>query len=314
VRAARGTLLFALLLLAAPALPASGLRVAVVQFRVDPSTYASQESFRKAVTATVEQAVRGQGPDLVVFPEYTCVFLAMLPYARELQGAAGVADGLSRVQAVHPELGTLRDVFLAQSAAAQRILAGVFAPLARRHRVTIVAGSAFVAENSQGGREELRNRAFVLGPDGRLLRAQDKVFLTDFERDVAGLSPGRIEDASPFVVAGARVCLTLCRDTFFAEWEDLFHGVDLWIDIKANAVPFTADEREDFRRALPARLPRAGVLHGITACLVGSFLDLTWEGESSVIECTDRVVRTISAATSPRAPAILRAQLTTRAF
>jgi len=222
-----------------------------------------------------------------------------------------VADGLSRVQAAHPELGTLRDVFLAQSAAVQRILAGVLAPLARRHRVTIVAGSAFVAVQPEGGGEELRNRAFVLGPDGSLLYAQDKVFLTDFERDVVGLSPGRIEDASPFAVARVRIGLTLCRDTFFAEWEDLFRGVDLWIDIKANAVPFTAQEREDFRRALPARLPRAGVRHGITACLVGSYLDLSWEGESSVIECIDGV-GTISAATSPRAQTILRAELPTR--
>ncbi len=220
MKALRGGALPCLLLLAAQVLSAAGLRVAVVQLHVEERTYASQESFQAAVTAAVEQAVAGQEPDLVVFPEYTCVFLALLQDAGGLRGASSVAEALARVREAHPGIDTVRDVFLERSGEVQRILVEVFAPLARRHRVTIVAGSAFVAVSPGGAGEELRNRAFVFSPDGDLLYTQDKIFLTDFEQDVVGLSAGRLEDASPFVVAGERVGLTLCRDSFFQEWEE----------------------------------------------------------------------------------------------
>jgi len=49
--------------------------------------------------------------------------------------------------------------------------------------------------------------------------------------------------------------------------------------------------RAEFEKALPTRLPRSGVRYVITACLVGTFLDLLWEGESSFIELASGVVQ-----------------------
>lgn len=309
MKSARTVLLAGLLLIAA-GLPGHCLRVAVVQFRIDESTYASLGSFRASVTAAVQEALQEPRPDLVVFPEYTAVFLALLPYTGELRGAASVADGLSKVAAAHPGIGGMRDAFLGQSSAVQAIVADVFGGLARRHGIAIIAGSAFVRREAGDGTAQLRNRAFVFGSDGRLVYTQDKVYLTDFETDVVGLSPGSLADAAPFDVAGARIGLTLCRDTFFSDWEDAFRGrVDLWIDIKASGVPFTAEEQEDFQDALPARLPGAGVPHGITTCLVGRYLDLLWEGESSVIECVGGAARAVSTASSPRGLEVLRAEI-----
>lgn len=297
------------MLLLCAALPADCLRVAVVQLRIDESTYSSLESFRHTVSAAVESAVRAPRPDLIVFPEYTSVFLAVLPYAQGLRGAASVADGLARVAAADSQIGSLRQVFLEQAPMVQGLVCEVFGGLARHHGVAIIAGTAFARVAGSDGTEELRNRAFVFGPDGALVSMQDKVYLSEFETDVIGLSPGSVDEAAPFAVAGTRVGLTLCRDTFFAEWERRFRGLDLWIDIKANGVPFTAEEREDFAAALPARLPGAGVRNGITACLVGRFLDLAWEGESSVIECIDGRVRVRVSALSAREPEILRAEI-----
>ncbi|MCX7041003.1 MAG: hypothetical protein NT005_17965, partial [Spirochaetes bacterium] len=307
-RATRAGLLAALLLCAA--FPAHCLRVAVVQLRIDESTYSSVESFRGIVTTAVEKAVdeapEGCRPDLIVFPEYTSVFLALLPYEDDLRGAESVADGLARLSAADRKIGSLRQVFLGQASMVQDLVCEVFGSLARQYGVAIVAGTAFArvagegtdADGGAGGTVELRNRAFVFGRDGRLAYTQDKVYLTEFETDVAGLSPGRVVEAAPFAIAGARIGLTLCRDTFFDAWEERFRGLDLWIDMKANGVPFTAEEREGFARALPARLPGAGVRHGITACLVGRYLDLAWEGESSVIECMHGAVRVLASASS----------------
>ena len=35
------------------------------------------------------------------------------------------------------------------------------------------------------------------------------------------------------------------------EWEGLFRGLDLWIDIKGSGVPYTEEARLDFQKALP---------------------------------------------------------------
>jgi predicted amidohydrolase len=318
-RATRVGLLAALLFCAA--FPVFCLRVAVVQLRIDESTYSSLESFRRTVTAAVEKAVdeapEGSRPDLIVFPEYTSVFLALLPYEHDLRGAASVAEGLARLSAAAGQIGSLRQVFLEQASMVQDLACEVFGGLARQYGVAIVAGTAFArvageatdTDGGAGGTVELRNRAFVFGRDGRLAYTQDKVYLTEFETDVVGLSPGRVIEAAPFTIAGARIGLTLCRDTFFDAWEERFRGLDLWIDMKANGVPFTAEEREGFARALPARLPGAGVRHGITACLVGRFLDLSWEGESSIVECTRGMVMVRVSASSAREAEILRAEV-----
>jgi predicted amidohydrolase len=199
----------------------------------------------------------------------------------------------------------------------QDLVCEVFGSRARQYGVAIVAGTAFArvagegtdTDGGAGGTVELRNRAFVFGRDGRLAYTQDKVYLTEFETDVVGLSPGRVVEAAPFTIAGTRIGLTLCRDTFFDAWEERFRGLDLWIDIKANGVPFTEEERVGFAKALPARLPGAGVRHGITACLVGRYLNLAWEGESSVIECMHGAVRVLASASNAREREILRAEI-----
>jgi hypothetical protein len=123
----------------------------------------------------------------------------------------------------------------------------------------------------------------IFDPHGEELYWQDKVYLTPFEEELLGLTPGRLEAARPFLVGGRRVALTLCRDTFFEDWEPILSGAELWVDLKANGEPFTAQERAAFQRALPARLPGGQVPYGLTLCLTGSLAGLAWEGESSLV-------------------------------
>lgn len=291
------------------------LRVAAVQFAISGSTYASEDAFRAAVSSAMDRAAAFH-PDLVVFPEYTGVFAALIPHAREVAAANGFLDAFRRAQAVVPEARTMRDLFLLHADATRRLVLDVFGGLARARGVTVVAGTYFDAADSptappgaRGRTSELRNRALVLGPDGKLLYSQDKVFLTDFEVDNLGLSEATAAAADGFTLAGRRIVLTICKDTFEREWEDRFRGADFWIDIKANGVPFTEEERVRFGRALPARLPGAQVPWGLTACLTGRFLDLMWEGTSSFVRMQDGAVRTVSAAQSGREGEILFAEV-----
>ena len=277
-------LFFALLAaLAAPTAAGSPgeLRVAAVQLCIAPADLASWEAYRQRITRLVERCLP-YAPDLILFPEYTSAFCALLPYGQCLEEAESLEQALRRVLAREPLAHGLRDLFLLNSGLAERSLRELFGGLARRHGVAVGAGSWFAAQSS-GGRTGLVNRALIFDPRGAELYSQDKVFLTAFEEEQLGLSPGRPETARPFLVDGRRVALTLCRDTFFGDWERILRGAELWVDLKPNGQPFTAQAHAAFQRALPARLPGAEVPYGLTLCLTGGLAGLSWEGESFLV-------------------------------
>jgi predicted amidohydrolase len=268
------------------------LRVAAVQLRIDQDTIGSLETYRAHMEGLVQAALPFK-PDLIVFPEYTGAFLALVPYARVLGGVTTIAEGLAAVRRQEPLVRSFRDLFLLSSGFVEQSMAAVFGEMAARYGVTILAGSYFAWEEGKGepkagGRRarsvRLTNRAVVFGPDGQPIYTQDKVYLTPFEEDLLGVSPGRVQEAFPFTVKGAWVGVSICRDTFFEEWQHVLQDSDLWVDIKANGQAFTAEERERFQRALPARIASGGVPYGLTVCLTGRLFDLLWEGESSLVQ------------------------------
>ena len=269
--------------LAAPAaagLPGE-LRVAAVQFCIAPADLVSASSYSERITALVERCLP-YVPDLILFPEYASAFCALLPYGRWLQDAESLGEALRRVLAREPLASDLRGLFLLNSGLAERRLRELFGGLARRHGVAVGAGSLFAAQSS-GGRTVLVNRVIIFDKGGAELYSQDKVFLTPFEEDLLGVEPGRLEAARPFLVDGRQVALTLCRDTFFEDWERVLRGAELWVDLKANGEPFTAQAHAAFQRALPARLPGGQVPYGLTLCLTGGLAGLSWEGESFLV-------------------------------
>jgi predicted amidohydrolase len=299
---------------------ARGIRVAAVQLEVTPALYGSVESFTAAVTGPALRAVQERHPDLIIFPEYTCAFLALSPYSWALKGSTDFADFSRRISQAHPRSGGLTGLLAEQAPRVEETVKAVFSDLARRSGAAIVAGTYFALQPSgrRGVPGELRDRAVVFTADGTLAYTQDKVFLTDFEREVLGISPGKMEEAFPFRVSagngsrldGALAFLTICRDTFFPEWEKGARGADLWIDIKANGVPFTAEEREGFRDAIPARLSGSGVPQGMTVCLEGRILDLFWEGESSLCRLGPGGVETTAVSRSADGADILYGEMT----
>ncbi len=257
-------------------LAAEDLRIAAVQFEVSPELYDCSPTFEKAVTAIVESAVAKFDPDLVVFPEYTGVFASFFPFALP----AEAADPVRALLSLDPGIREPRDFFLKYDPSVE--LDRIFGGIAKKHGIYILAGSYFAPVVRDTG-FELRNRAVLYGPDGRRAYRQDKVFLTPYERDVLGISPGRMAESAGFEIDGTKLGLTICRDTFFEEWEKLFADVDVWIDIKANGQVFTKMQQENFRKALPERVDGADIPVGITVCLTGTFFDFLWQGRSSVI-------------------------------
>ncbi len=267
-----------------------GLKVAAVQLHIDEDLYSSVESFRRRISELIAEC-RQFEPDLIIFPEYTSVFIALIPYSRIIKKAANIAEAWEMIKKQEPLLKSYSDLFLFNSGLVERVIYSVFADLAAEHGVNIIGGSYFAWKKTGENDVTLRNRAFLFDDKGRLIYVQDKVFLTRFEREIIGISPGSMENAIPFSINQRRIALSICRDTFMSDWEEHFAGSDLWLDIKANGTKYTPEEAASFMRALPARIGPAGVGAGITTVLTGEFLDLFWEGESSLAIAEDGRVK-----------------------
>jgi predicted amidohydrolase len=309
LRAQLLALLAALAAVAGPAVrpaaqPARELRVAAVQFGLSAADLASREAFRGHVQRLVERCLAHR-PDLILFPEYTSAFLALLPYGGCIREAATVEEAFREVRAREPQAGSLRALLLLNAELAERSARELFGSLARRYRVAIGAGTYFASAGLAGEPPRLVNRAVVFDARGRLLHVQDKAFLTPFEQEALGVEPGRLEEAATFLLKGRRIGLTICRDTFFAEWERVLAGAELWVDLQANGEPYTAEVRERFQLALPARLQGGNVPYGLSVCLTGELLELMGEGESFLAQQAGGVVRVVERAAAADAETIL---------
>ena len=282
--AALAFLLAALLLGPAPRPAAASpgeLRVAAVQLHFTPADLASTAAYVSLIQEAVLRCLPF-APDLILFPEYASVFLALLPYGRLIQGAQSLDQALQRVlERANRWPTTWGSCSCSNSALTESSLRELFGGLARRHGVAIGAGTWF-APAQANGRTVLVDRAVIFDSSGAQLYTQDKVFLTPFEEGILGLRPGRLSDARPFLLKGRRLALTICRDTYSEEWDGRLAGAELWVDLKANGEPFTQAVRESFLHALPARLSETGVPFGLTVCLTGELAGLRWEGQSFV--------------------------------
>ena len=250
-----------------------------IQLEISPGLYADEETFSARAAELIEEVLTEGEVDLVVFPEYTGVFFAFFNLGIERLEGKTLAEGIRYLRR-QTETAGLKEYFLLYPA--EETMNRVWGNLARSFGVAILGGTCFAAADGGSGRE-LRNRAVLYDGDGEVLYRQDKVYLTSFETDIIGIDPGSLAAVRTVSIRGRKVGISICRDTFFSPWEKKFFDVDLWIDIKANGEVFDARQREVFRRALPERLQNLTDTLGMTVCLNGGFLDLRWEGPSSVV-------------------------------
>jgi hypothetical protein len=264
----------------------SEIVVAGIQFKTDESVYESLESFSQAVEREIQRTLgsyTGESrPDIVVFPEYTSVFVALTPYYGEIKRSASISEALDAIRRRNPSITGIRRFFLEQAGRVGRELDGVWGALARKYDIFLLGGTYF-AERSG----ELVNLLVVYDRNGKRLYEQQKAYPTEFELDIVGLEPGSLGEAELWEVDGAYVAATICRDTFFDSWNTKFKEADYWIDIKASGTEFTAEEASRFMRALPERIGDTGVEGGMTVCLTGSYLELFWEGRSFTVSYLD---------------------------
>ncbi|WP_041401543.1 nitrilase-related carbon-nitrogen hydrolase [Salinispira pacifica] len=286
-----------LFILAGPALPmfadetASGgegstaFNIAGIQLEISPELYASEAHFISEMDQQISGLLEKEAADLIVFPEYTSAFFPafMLPN-RILTSEQATLDQIAAHIRNRFPAESIRDFLVSQSS--RDTMDRIWGGLARKHSVAILAGSYFAAHPGSRG-TELRNRSILYNHHGNAVYSQDKVYLTEFERSILGLTPGRLWEARPIEYRGHTLAVTICRDSFFPAWEERLGKVDFWIDIKANGTEYDAEQAEVFAEALPRRILDGPAEEGMTVCLTGNFLELFWEGYSSVIRESD---------------------------
>jgi predicted amidohydrolase len=287
-----------------------------------PDIYRAQ--IERAAAAAIDAAGPAD-QKLVVFPELAG-HLALLALAPPSAKRAKTLPAALAAAAVRRPLEVLRGiattrlldhrhaVLAALAPDGERFWRGVFGPLARRHGVHVVAGSHL----RLGPNGDLTNASFLFAPDGRLLATTDKVNLVPGieDRSPKGLALARgLPERVPIVDAAfGRVCTLLSYDAFREphtpqERFDLMPariaargGVRVVANPSANLWPWhgpwrfaeAGDPQEPAsREAQWHREGLAGALAetpfarwGVTAHLVGHVLELAFEGQSEILECT----------------------------
>lgn len=287
--------------------------LAAVQTEVHAWPYRSAGAFSDWVLAQARAALRERDPAepaLVAFPEL--VGLGLLLFldrpddgARSVAAAvAGLArEGWPAALAMGVRLGNLGPSALALPRAVRvhEAYLAAFARVARELDATVVAGTALlpVVEREAalglhlaGGR--VRNVAYTFAPGGTLVARTPKLHLTaGLERRI-GLAGGRPEELLAPLTPAGRVMTLVCLDAFYEtllERADAL-GASVLVQPSANARawdgPWSADPalvegREWLARGPAARLNgRASLRYVLNPMLVGSLLDLSFEGRSSL--------------------------------
>ncbi|TVQ18306.1 MAG: hypothetical protein EA382_17850 [Spirochaetaceae bacterium] len=255
------------------------IRIAIVQLRIDRRWTESQEAFDAQARRLVAAVVDEHAPDLIVLPEYLGFFRAAAAIRRRLPDAFD-AIALAVNDRSESQLSIPDEIV-------EDALDGgirVWRSIARTESVAVVPGTGPAIDDDGS----VRNRLWVIDERGDVVYHQDKAFLTDIERDVIGIEPGALHDASPVEIGGVEIAFTVCLDSFYSEWSDHFGEVDLWIDLRANGEPYTQEVRDRFADALPRRVEESGTTLGASATLTGGFAGLIWEGPSFAVDKSGR--------------------------
>lgn len=275
---------------------------------------------------------------LVVFPEIAghLALLALAPASAHRARTLGAALGAA---AVRRPLDVLRGVastrlldprhavLAALAPDGERYWRAVFGPLARRHGTYLVAGSHL----RLGHHGDLTNSSFLFAPDGRLLATTDKVNLVPGIEDRApkalGLARGDAQRLPITETPFGRVCTLICYDGFREPHTSLERfdaqgprialrgGVAVVANPAANPWPWRgpwkfADpgdpgepatrEAQWEREGLPASLAEVPFARwGVTAHLVGQVLDLSFDGQSEILERDGHHVHCLARAAHP---------------
>lgn len=298
-----------------------------VQLEINAQVLASADAYRLHLEGAAARAVdsadrlaTASDPDdgwdevdarLVVFPEIAG-HLALYALAPERARRGKTLSTVLAQAAVRRPLDVLRGiattrlldarhaVLAALAPDGERWWKSVFGPLAKHHLAYVVAGS-YLRLGADGA---LTNASLLFGPDGRLLATTDKVNLVPGVEDGArgGLALHRGDAQLPIVDTAFGKLVTLigydaAREPATPTERFVVLGPRLaergGVDVVANPAGTLGTQ---VRRSTLAESLPAAARFGVTAHLVGSVLDLAFQGTSEVVERAGSAVKVLGRA------------------
>ena len=215
-----------------------------------------------------------QGALLVAFPEYNNLsLLGLLPGIEKMEEAyteESLKDKSSSNQ--QDQDISLTEVFVYMSPAVQPLLDTVFSMLAYHYNLYIMAGSYTLSSGN-----EVVNRAFLYGSDGRLIGIQDKVHLLPIESE---WQLKRGASFSLYETAVGRLALPVCMDATYYETFRILEKKGAEVIL----LPIANMESYNYWLALRGIWPRVqeSPIYGVKSALVGSIAGMTFTGRAGI--------------------------------
>ena len=304
---------------------AEKIGIACVQARVTLADYLTADSFQALTERLMQEAVSRlpEGvPRLVVFPEdygSGCMFAGE---AETVGGSSTLRGAVAKLVQRHfagvmarrlrHRVGWVRALALHRAEEAAKLYFSTFSKLAKEHKAYVLAGSVLLPDmdaehgNFEPQGSKVYNVAYLFGPDGRVLGRQRKAFLIELEGvDGLDLVPGAVEELSVIDTELGRLGVAVCFDAFQEPVVERLKSLepDIFVQPSANPGPWNEWQRGDWLRGTWKAVVEAGVaVYGVNAMLVGSLLDVSFEGQSSIL-CRDpeRLAQAVREAGGPEA-------------
>lgn len=296
--------------------PDRQFRAIAVQPKWGAADFLSAARFRAWMTAQLKSAqphLHPEHPNLVVLTELNGLPLVLR--GGWLAAATGRFDVAAALLFVHhlpaalpvllrEQVSPVRALQLAVADQNAALYLSVCRDLAREYGVYLVCGSAPMPRYRLQGNmlrrhgPELHNQTLILGPDGQLIGAASKVFLTpDEEAGGVDLSPAALEQLRVYPTGvgdlGVAISLDAFRPEVIAHLEA--QGCTLLLQPDANGSPWTGLEGIYPAGQVPRDQPLAWlesswqvtatsptIRYAVNPMVVGNLLDLSFDGQSSV--------------------------------
>lgn len=246
------------------------IRVAALQLEL--KLFKNPLDYADAMHHHVQKAAVA-GAQIVAFPEYNNLpLLGLLPGIEKMEKSYRNQEENDNQGGDAGSDISLAEVFRYMSPAVQPMIDTIFSCLAAAYGLYIMAGSYTLADRSS-----VVNRAFLYGPDGKLIGSQDKVHLLPVEAEW-NLKRGR--SFNVYKTAVGNLALPICMDATYYETFRVLEQENAEIVL----LPIANQEAYNYWLALRGIWPRVqeSVLYGVKSAHVGSIAGLTFSGRAGI--------------------------------
>ncbi|MDW8289553.1 MAG: carbon-nitrogen hydrolase family protein [Armatimonadota bacterium] len=274
-----------------------------IQMRTTLEDYQSEQRLTARIDALVARAKQQSRPAtqvLVVLPEDVGLGMLFLDDYGAVKGCRSIYEAAKELFQRYAEpVGRLVQTYQVPPIRALLLVLGeklesryrrLFSRMARKHRVTLVAGSAPLPDSRH--RTEVYNTCYVFDPQGRLILQQRKVHLIPLEgQEGMHLSAGRVEDLRVVDTPVGRLGVAICLDAFYADVIEALvrQEARLIAQPSFNPLPWTPEQAESWKASLWQACQQYPDVVGINPMMVGKlFDDVVMEGRSSIVAHASR--------------------------